>query len=77
MARLPDLETEQSKATVILRAMGNSKRLRILNELADGQERSVSELEEIIATLVSASGTFATGKYCTNTSRIANHLLLD
>ena len=51
MARLPDLETEQSKATVILRAMGNSKRLRILNELADGQERSVSELEEIISTL--------------------------
>ena len=51
MARLPDLETEQSKATMILRAMGNSKRLRILNELADGQERSVSELEEIISTL--------------------------
>ena len=35
MARLPDLDTEQSKATMILRAMGNSKRLRILNELAD------------------------------------------
>jgi len=51
MARLPDLEAEQSKATMVLRAMGNSKRLRILNELADGQERSVSELEKIIATL--------------------------
>ena len=51
MARLPDLDTEQSKATMILRAMGNSKRLRILNELADWQERSVSELEEIISTL--------------------------
>lgn len=35
---------------MILRAMGNSKRLCILNELADEQERSVYELEEIIAT---------------------------
>lgn len=51
MARSPDLEGEQSKVTSILRAIGNTKRLRILNELSDGQERSVSELENIIATL--------------------------
>ncbi len=51
MARSPDFEGEQSKVTSILRAIGNTKRLRILNELSDGQERSVSELENIIATL--------------------------
>ena len=51
MARLPDTESEQSKVTNVLRAIGNSKRLRILNELADGRERSVSELESIIANL--------------------------
>ena len=51
MARLPDKESEQSKVTNVLRAIGNSKRLRILNELADGRERSVSELEAIIANL--------------------------
>ena len=51
MARLPDTESEHSKVTNVLRAIGNSKRLRILNELADGKERSVSELESIIANL--------------------------
>ena len=51
MARLQDTENEQSKLTTVLRAIGNSNRLRILNELADGQERSVSELETIIANL--------------------------
>jgi len=51
MARSPDFEGEQSKVTSILRAIGNTKRLRILNELSDGQQRSVSELENIIATL--------------------------
>ena len=51
MARWPDFEGEQSKVTSILRAIGNTKRLRILNELSDGQERSVSELENIIATV--------------------------
>ena len=44
MARPPEFESEQSKVTTILRAIGNSNRLRILNELADGNERSVSEL---------------------------------
>ena len=51
MARLPDIESEQSKVTTVLRTMSNAKRMRILNELADGRERSVSELEGVIATL--------------------------
>ena len=51
MARLPDTKNEQSKVTTVLRAIGNSKRLRILNQLADGGERSVSELEAIISNL--------------------------
>ena len=51
MARLPDIDTEQSKLTTVLRAMSNAKRMRILNELSDGRERSVSELEGLIASL--------------------------
>ena len=51
MARLLDIDTEQSKLTTVLRAMSNAKRMRILNELLDGRERSVSELEGVIASL--------------------------
>ena len=51
MARLPDIDTEQSKLTTVLRAMSNAKRMRILNELSDGRERSVSELDGVIASL--------------------------
>ena len=51
MARLPDIESEQSKLTTVLRAMSNAKRMRILNELSDGRERSVFELEGVIASL--------------------------
>ena len=51
MARLPDIESEQSKLTTVLRAMSNAKRMRILNELSDGRKRSVSELEGVIASL--------------------------
>ena len=51
MGRLPDIESEQSKLTTVLRAMSNAKRMRILNELSDGRERSVSELEGVIASL--------------------------
>ena len=51
MARLPDIESEQSKVTTVLRAMSNATRMRILNELSDGRERSVSELEGVIASL--------------------------
>lgn len=40
-----------SKATEILRAMSNSHRLRILNELLDGNEKSVTQLEEELVTL--------------------------
>ena len=49
MARLPDIESEQSKLTTVLRAMNNAKRMRILNELSDGREQPVSELEGGIA----------------------------
>ena len=45
------IESEQSKLTTVLRAMSNAKRMRILNELSDGRERSVSELEGVIASL--------------------------
>ena len=51
MARLPNIESEQSKLTTVLRAMSNAKRMRILNELSDGRERSVSELEGVMASL--------------------------
>ena len=51
MARLPDIESEQSKLTTVLRAMSSAKRMGILNELSDGRERAVSELEGVIASL--------------------------
>ena len=51
MAWLPDIESEKSKLTNVLRAMSNAKRMSILNELSDGRERSVSELEGVIASL--------------------------
>ena len=51
MARLPDKEGEQSKLTNIMHAMGNAKRMRILSELSDGRERSVSELEGMMTSL--------------------------
>jgi hypothetical protein len=37
LARQPELKSEYSKLTTVLRAMGNAKRMRILNELADGR----------------------------------------
>lgn len=55
MARLPDIENKQSKVTAVLRAMSNAKRMRILNELSDGRERSVSELEGVIASLIQSA----------------------
>ena len=51
IARQPELKSEYSKLTTVLRAMGNAKRMRILNELADGRERSVSELESVMNSL--------------------------
>ena len=38
MARLPDIESEQTKLTTVLRAMSNAKCMRILKELSDGRE---------------------------------------
>ena len=40
-----------SKMTVVLKAMGNSRRLQILTQLADGSEKSVSEIEQLIPNL--------------------------
>ncbi|MEC8765692.1 MAG: metalloregulator ArsR/SmtB family transcription factor [Pseudomonadota bacterium] len=51
MARLPEIESEQSKLTAVLRAMSSAKRIRILNQLSDGREKAVSELEAVIASL--------------------------
>jgi DNA-binding transcriptional ArsR family regulator len=39
------------KMTVVLKAMGNSRRLQILTQLADGSEKSVSEIEQLIPNL--------------------------
>ena len=51
MARLPDIESKQSKFTTVLSAISNAKRMRILNKLSDGRERSITELEGVIASL--------------------------
>ena len=55
MARLPDIKSEKSKVTNVLRTMSNAKRMRTLNELSDGRERSVSELEGVIASLIQSA----------------------
>ena len=39
------------KMTFVLKAMGNSRRLQILTQLADGSEKSVSEIEQLIPNL--------------------------
>ena len=44
MPRPPDSNLEQSKLTRVLKAMSNLRRMQILSELADGRERSVSEI---------------------------------
>ena len=36
MARLPDIESEQSKLTTVLRAMSNAKRMRIRTSCRTG-----------------------------------------
>ena len=82
MARLPDIESEQSKLTTVLRAMSNAKRMRILNELSDGREQSVSELEggDRLAQpfrLFAASRQIATRQHCSNAPRVTDHLLLN
>ena len=42
---------DKSRATTIMKAMGNTQRLQILSHLINGEERSVKELENMIATL--------------------------
>ena len=51
MARPADTEIDSSKLALILKAMSNVRRLRILQELADGKERSVSEIEALVPDL--------------------------
>ena len=51
MARQPELKYKYSKLTIVLRAMGNAKRMRILNELADCRERSDSKLKSVMNSL--------------------------
>ena len=82
MARSPDFDGEQSKVTPILGAIGNTKRLRILNKSSDGQERSVSELENIIATLSRSAlsqhlGRLRQSQHRANTPPVADDLLLN
>ena len=37
--------------TVMLKALGNSRRLQMLTQLADGSEKSVSKIEQLISNL--------------------------
>ena len=51
MPRPPESNLEQSKLTRVLKAMSNLRRMQILSELADGRERSVSEIERLMPEL--------------------------
>ena len=51
MPRPPESNLEHSKLTRVLKAMSNLRRMKILSELADGRERSVSEIEELMPEL--------------------------
>ena len=51
MPRPPESNLEQSKLTRVLKAMSNLRRMQILSELADGRERSVSEIEKLMPEL--------------------------
>jgi len=51
MPRPPERNLENSKLTRVLKAMSNLRRMQILSELADGRERSVSEIEKLIPEL--------------------------
>lgn len=46
MPRPIETKNNNSQITSILKAISNMRRLQILNELADGREKSVSELEK-------------------------------
>ena len=51
MPRPPESNLEHSKLTRVLKAMSNLRRMQILSELADGRERSVSEIEKLMPEL--------------------------
>ena len=51
MPRPPESNLEQSKLTRVLKAMSNLRRMQIVSELADGRERSVSEIERLMPEL--------------------------
>lgn len=48
-------EDNRSHATIILKAMSNSQRLKILSHLMDGEEHSVKELEKYVKSLSQSS----------------------
>ena len=51
MSRASEHTPPSSKMTEILKAIGNAKRLQILNELAQTEELSVSQLELLVMDL--------------------------
>lgn len=51
MPRPPEMDDNASRSTAILKAISNHRRLQILNHLADGHERSVSEIESLVPEL--------------------------
>ena len=51
MSRPPENDLQESKLTMVLKALSNLRRMQILSELADGRERSVSEIELLMPEL--------------------------
>ena len=51
MPRPIETKNNNSQITSILKTISNMRRLQILNELADGREKSVSELEKVVPDL--------------------------
>ena len=51
MPRPPESQQDSSKMTEVLKAMSNTKRLQILNELIQNEELSVSQLELLVSNL--------------------------
>ena len=51
MPRPPEMDDPSSRSTAILKAISNQRRLQILNHLADGTERSVTEIEKLVPDL--------------------------
>lgn len=51
MSRPLENHQDSSKMTQVLKAMSNSKRLKILNELVQNEELSVSQLELLVSDL--------------------------